>query len=188
MTESGDRPDDDAPDPASDVSKQPPPVPGTWGSYPPPPPYPQPVGYPPPYPPPYPGYPAPTAPRNGLGTAALVLAVAGLVTALSVIGGITLGIAAMLLGFLGYGRVKRREADNGGVAIAGIALGALALMAGIACIFIYVGIWKTAGGDDYVDCMTKAGSDPALQQQCTDRFREHFQDQFRGSPPVTPSP
>lgn len=57
-------------------------------------------------------------------------------------------------------------------------LGALAVVAGIGCIFIYVGIWRTAGGGDYVDCMTKAGSDAAAQQQCTDRFREHFENKF----------
>lgn len=144
--------------------------------------YPPPYGYQPPYPHPYPGYPGypppPSAPKNGLGTAALVVAIAGLVTALSVAGGVVLGIVAVLLGFLGYGRVKRREANNRGVAIAGIVLGALAIVAGIACIFIYLGIWKTVGGDDYVDCMTKAGSDSTLQQQCADRFRERFENKL----------
>lgn len=143
-------------------------------------------GYPPPaypYPAPgqYPGYPPPgqpVGPRNGVGLAALVVAIAGIVTALSVVGGVALGIVAVVLGFIGHGRAKRGEADNGGVAIAGIVLGALAVVAGIGCIFVYIGIWRTAGGGDYVDCMTKAGSDPAAQQQCTDRFREHFENKL----------
>lgn len=148
-------------------------------------------GYPPPYPyPPYPGYAGyplpPVAPRNGLGVAALVAAIAGLVTALSVIGGIALGAVAVLLGFLGRARVRRREADNGAVATAGIVLGVLAVLAGLACIFVYVGIWRTAGGDDYVNCMTKAGSDPVAQQQCTDRFREHFENRLGRT--VVPAP
>jgi len=153
--------------------------PPAGGGYPPP-------GYPYPYPVPgqypgHPGYPPPgprSAPRNGAGIAALVVAIAGIVTALSVIGGVVLGIVAMVLGFVGHGRAKRGEADNGGVAIAGIVLGALAVVAGIGCIFVYVGIWRTAGGGDYVDCMTKAGSDTAAQQQCTERFREHFENKF----------
>lgn len=147
-------------------------------------------GYPPPYPyPPYPGYPMPpAAPRNGLGIASLVVAIAGLVTALSVVGGIALGAVAVLLGFLGQARVRRREADNGAVAITGIVLGVLAVLAGLACIFIYVGIWRTAGGDDYVNCMTKAGSDPAAQQQCTERFREHFENRLGGSLAPAPPP
>lgn len=149
--------------------------PSAGGGYPPP-------AYPFPYPVPgsYPGYPPPgrhPTPRNGAGIAALVVAIAGIVTALSVVGGVILGIVAVVLGFVGHGRAKRGEADNGGVAISGIVLGALAVVAGIGCIFIYVGIWRTAGGD-YVDCMTKAGSDAAAQQQCTERFREHFENKF----------
>lgn len=146
------------------------------GSYPPP-------AYPYPYPAPgqYPGYPPAgltNAPRNGAGIAALVVAIAGIVTALSVIGGVGLGLAAVVLGLIGRGRAKRGEADNGGVALAGIVLGALAVVAGIGCIFVYVGIWRTAGAGDYVECMTKAGSDAGAQQQCTDRFREHFENTF----------
>lgn len=116
----------------------------------------------------------PEYPKNGLGTAALVVAIIGLVTALSVAGGVVFGLVAVLLGFLGYGRVKRREANNRAVAIAGMVLGALAVVAGIACIFIYLGIWKTMGGDDYLHCITNAGSDSTLQQQCIDRVRARF--------------
>jgi hypothetical protein len=107
-----------------------------------------------------------------------VVAIAGLVTALSVLGGIALGALAVVFGILGRGRVKRQEADNGGVAVAGIVLGVLAIVAGIASIFIYVSIWKTAGGDEYVNCMTKAGPDPSLHQRCTERFRKHFENRF----------
>ena len=129
------------------------------------------------------------APANGIGIAALVVAGAGIVTALSVIGGVALGLVAIVLGFIGHGRAKRGKADNGGVAIAGIVLGALAIIAGIGCIFVYVGIFRTAGGGDYVDCMTQAGSDSTAQQQCTDRFREHFEKQFGSAeaPPVSES-
>lgn len=157
-----------------------------WGDYPPVAPYPYPSGS---FPPPYPGYVPPPTPRNGLGTAALILAIAGLVTALSVVGGVLLGAVALLLGFLGYGRVKRREANNGAVSIAGIALGAVAIAAGISCIFIYHDIWKTVGGDAYVDCMSRAGSDSATQQQCADKFRERFENKLGVTPaPVAPVP
>lgn len=150
--------------------------PSPGGSYPPP-------GYPYPYPAPgqYPGYPQPGALavlKNGMGIAALIVAIAGIVTALSVVGGVGLGLTAIVLGLIGRGRAKRGEADNGGVALAGIVLGALAVIAGIGCIFIYVGIWRTAGAGDYVECMSKAGSDAAAQQQCTEKFREHFENTF----------
>jgi len=116
--------------------------------------------------------------KNGAGIAALVVAIAGIVTALSVIGGVGLGLAAVVLGIIGRGRAKRGEADNGGVALAGIVLGALAVIAGIGCIFVYVGIWRTAGAGDYVACMSEAGSDTDAQQQCTERFRESFENTF----------
>ena len=99
--------------------QQPPPSPPQYGvypgSYPPPqyqPPPPSPYGvypgsYPPPPPPPYAGYtPPPTAPKNGLGIASLVIAIIGLFT---IFGGLLLGIVAVILGFIGWGRAKRGE-------------------------------------------------------------------------------
>ena len=58
----------------------------------------------------------PIAPRNGLGMAALVIAIIGLLSCFTIAGGVVLGIAAVVMGFIGQGRVKRGEANNGGVA------------------------------------------------------------------------
>ena len=77
----------------------------------------------------------------------------------------------MILGFLGRGRVKRGEADNGGVATAGIVLGFLGIIVSIVAIAIAIWGFNQAGGSDYVDCMRKAGSDRAAQQQCEEQFR-----------------
>jgi hypothetical protein len=66
-----------------------------------------------------------TARKNGYATASLVLGAIGLPTAFFVIGGV-FGVMAITLGLLGLGAVKRDEADYRGVAIAGIACGALA--------------------------------------------------------------
>jgi Domain of unknown function (DUF4190) len=159
------------------------PYPGT--AYPPPQPYPG-TAYPPPPPQPYSGWnPPPPPPKNGLGTAALVIAIIGLVLCVTVIGGIVLGIVALVLGILAYGRVKRGEANNGGVAIAGIVLGALAVVAGAVFIWILVGLFSRMGFSSYWDCYTKATSDQA-RQQCADQFRQHVQTQF--SVTLTPSP
>jgi hypothetical protein len=48
--------------------------------------------------------------------------------------GVPFGIAAVITGDLGRGRVKRGEANNPRTAMAGIALGALAIAAGLAAI------------------------------------------------------
>ncbi|GJF14186.1 hypothetical protein NGTWS0302_06090 [Mycolicibacterium cyprinidarum] len=154
---------------------QPPPPPqyGAYpGSYPPPPP--QYGGYPGGYPPP-----AATAPKNGLGVASLVVAIIAL---FSVVGGIVLGIVAIILGFLGRGRAKRGEANNGGIAIAGIVLGALSIIVSIAVIAIAVWGFKEVGGTDYFDCVTSAGSDQVAVQECTDEFTQRVEDQLSITP------
>jgi hypothetical protein len=134
--------------------------------------------YHPGHPPPYYAQPQPVAPKNGLGIAALVLAVAGLLSVATVVAPILLGAVAVVVGIVGRGRVKRGIADNGGVAIAGIVLGGLAIVVGLAFIAIWTTVWKDVRGGDYIDCMQKAGSDKAQQQQCADQFRRTVQDRL----------
>ncbi|WP_139818452.1 DUF4190 domain-containing protein [Mycobacterium celatum] len=160
----------------------------------PPPAYPHPYLYPPggypggyPPPPPYYGYPPPSAiPKNGLGIASLVLAIVGLLFVWSVFGGVVLGLVATVLGFLGWARVKRGEANNGGVAIAGIVLGIVGIVVGLAFAAIWIALWKDVGGDNYFDCLDRAGSNRIRQQQCADQFRENVQDRL--SVTLTPTP
>lgn len=157
------------------MSEPPPPPPGTYpGGYPP-----QPYGgYPPP---------VPVAPKNGLGTASLVVAIISLFT---LFGGVVLGIVAVVLGFMGRGRVKRGEATNGGVAMAGIVLGFLSIIVSIAA-FVVVGVFGVAlfnevGGTDYIDCVNNAGSDQEAVQRCAEEFTQRVEDEF--SITVTPTP
>jgi hypothetical protein len=182
MSESSDRPSDRPENPQGTPQNAPPyPYPYQPGPYP--------GGYPyPPLPPhPYSGYPPPPlVRRNGLGITSLVLAIIALISVWSVAGGIILGIAAVVIGFVAWGRVKRGQANNGGVAIAGIVLGALAVIVGLAFIAIWMAVWRDVGGGDYIDCMQKAGSDRIKQQQCADQFRENVQDRL--SVTLTPSP
>ncbi|OBI50961.1 hypothetical protein A5707_14200 [Mycobacterium kyorinense] len=136
------------------------------------------------------GYPAPpVTPRNGLGVVALVVAIVGLAMVWSVFGGVILGIAAVAVGFFGWSRAKRGQANNGGVAIAGIALGVVAIVVGLAFIPIWLTLWKDVGGDTYFDCLENAGSNRIRQQQCADQFREKVQNHISGTlttPPPTP--
>jgi hypothetical protein len=147
----------------------------------PPPPQPQYGAYPGSYPPPPPQQPypgqavAPTAPKNGMGIASLVTAIIGLFT---VFGGLLLGVVAIILGFIGWRRAKQGEATNGGVAIAGIVLGILGVIVSIVAIVLAVSFFNEVGGTDYIDCLSKAGSDQDAMQQCADQFQEHVEDQF----------
>lgn len=133
------------------------------------------------YPPPsaygtYPGI--PTAPRNGLGIAALVTAIVAMVATFTIFGGIALGIVAVILGFVARGRVKRGEADNGGVALTGIILGVVAILVSVALIFFWGWLFKSVGGSDYVDCVQRAGQDQAKIEQCSEDFRQSLESRF----------
>jgi hypothetical protein len=146
-----------------------------------PPPYPYPPGqsYPPPPPIPYAGYSAPpVGPRNGLGIASLVIAIVALVTCASVVLGVILGIVAIVIGFAARGRVKRGEANNGGIAIAGIVLGFVAIVASLAFIAIWVAVFRDVGGQNYLDCLNKAGNNSDQIQKCADQFRQHVEDRY----------
>jgi acyl-CoA synthetase (AMP-forming)/AMP-acid ligase II len=115
-----------------------------------------------------------------------VLAVIGLVSVATVFAPVGLGVVAVIIGVMGHGRAKRGIANNGGVAIAGIVLGALAIVVGLAFIAIWTTVWKDVGGGDYIDCMQKAGSGKFEQQRCGEQFRHNVQDRL--SVTLTPSP
>ena len=135
----------------------------------------------------YYGYPPPpVGPKNGLAIASLVLAIIALLCVWSVFVAVVLGLVAVVVGFFGRGRVKRGTANNGGVAIAGIVLGGLAIIVGLAFIAIWTAVWKDVGGGDYIDCMQKAGPDRIEQQRCADQFRQNVQDRL--SVTLTPTP
>src|SRR4051794_34308757 len=85
------------------------------------PPYAAPPGQPAPYgSAPYGGPGGP--PRNGLGTAALVLGIVAIPGILTVVLGILLGLLALIFGIIGRKRYSRREATNGGAAMGGALL------------------------------------------------------------------
>ncbi|MEV6680314.1 DUF4190 domain-containing protein [Streptomyces erythrochromogenes] len=92
----------------------------------------------------YPGYPAQQgypfpgayqpygrAPSNGFGTTALVLGILAVVGCVTSFIAVALGIAAVVFGALGKGKANRGEADNGGMALAGIILGAIGIVLGL---------------------------------------------------------
>ena len=180
-------------EPPEQAPQQPTPPPQQAAPPPPPPGYPAPPygqypgGYPPAPPQPYAGYtPPPTGPRNGLGVTALVIAIVALLSSFSVVGGIILGIVAVIIGFAGRSRVKRGEANNGGVALAGVILGFLAIIVGLAFIAVWVGVFKEVGATDYIDCLQKAGQDQQQVQQCADEFKQSVENKF--SVTLTPTP
>jgi hypothetical protein len=134
-----------------------------------------PASYPPP---PYPELtPAPARPKNGLGAAALTVAIIGLVCSISIVGGIALGIVAIILGVSGRRRVRQGQATNGEVATAGIALGALAIVVSLAVIAIWVRGYEEVDFGSYISCVSKS-SDPQNVEKCANEFQHRVNEKF----------
>lgn len=96
-----------------------------------------PVGYPEPY------ATAPRGPKNGFGTASLVLGIVGLPFAfIPIIGVIAwpLVILGLIFGLVGMSRARKGTADNRGVAIAGAICSAIGLLV---CVLWVAGISAT---------------------------------------------
>ncbi|MEV7416716.1 DUF4190 domain-containing protein [Streptomyces sp. NPDC089919] len=102
----------------------------------------------------YPGYPgyahggwgAPQ-PRNAFGVTALVLGILSVLIFCSSVFAVVMGITAIVFGFLGRGRAKRGEATNGGQALAGIILGAVGVVLGIAMFALIIAGVVFGGAD-----------------------------------------
>ena len=123
---------------------------------------------------PPPGWTGAPAPRNGMGTAALILGIVALVLAIPIVG-LLPGVVAVVLGIIGVRRANRGEATNRGMAIGGIVTGALAVVLAV-FILIAVGAFWSENKDeinDLGDCLDQARSSQA-EQRCEDRFRDQL--------------
>jgi hypothetical protein len=122
-----------------------------------------------------------TARRNGLGTAALLLGVVGLVLAVLVIFSplaLPLGLLAIILGAFGVGRARRGEADNRGHAFTGIVTGVLAIGIAVAWGFQFVTFFTEHQSDlrHFGTCMRKADND-AQRVDCIRILEEQLDDE-----------
>lgn len=106
---------------------------------------------------------------NGLGIGALVVGLLALFTSWLVIGGV-LGIVAIVLGVLALGKVKRGEASNKGMGIAGIVLGALSIL--VAGVILAVGAAFFDDVKGLSECVADAGGDAAAEAECERRFED----------------
>jgi hypothetical protein len=95
-------------------------------------------------------------PKNGLGTAGMVLGIIGVVLSLFVvlfwISG-PLGILALIFGIVGLGRVKKGEATNKGAAITGLVLGIVATL--ISAFFLVSTVIFVDAVSDEIDKLEK---------------------------------
>ncbi|MFC9328783.1 DUF4190 domain-containing protein [Kitasatospora sp. NPDC057015] len=108
--------------------------------------------YPAPAPAHWPSYPVPgPVPRNGLGVAAMVLGIVGMVLALTLVlfwFAWLLALVAVVLGVIGLRLCRRGAATNRGAAMAGVILGVLALLvsSGVGT-FMGVAVYRSVQAD-----------------------------------------
>ncbi len=78
---------------------------------------------------------------------------------LTLFGGAILGIAAVIMGVVARGRVKRGEATGGGAALVGIVLGLIAVVASAFVIWLVFG--TELFNEGYQRCLDQRGGDCA---------------------------
>lgn len=116
-------------------------------------------------------YPYGTAPprrANGLGLAAMILGIVGLVLSLVLVG-IVPAVVAVVLGVLGRRRVRRGEADNGGQALVGIITGVSGIVVAVIVGVVLAVFVNTDSFQNYLDCVHHASGQRA-KQDCADQF------------------
>ena len=133
--------------------------------------------YPPRPPPPSPYQPQPVAqqaPRNGLGIAALILGIIGVLSGLIPlffgVAGI-LGIIGLILGFVGYGRFQRGAASNGTMALWGIMTSAVAIVVSIGgLVILLIGVFADLSEEPSVE--TQSTASPAAETSAPTQAEE----------------
>lgn len=111
---------------------------------------------------------------GGMATAALVLGILALITSFTVIGGVLLGLLAIIFGIVGLRRANRGLALGRGRAIAGIILGLLGILVAGALIAVGVSLFNSEEAKNLQDCLKNAGSNQSEIQKCEDQFRDQI--------------
>jgi hypothetical protein len=132
----------------------------------------------------YPGQGGPmNAPKNGFGIAALVLGILAIVLSWSAVGGILLGVLAIIFGILGIRRAGRGQATNKGMAISGLVTGIVGLIIGIIVAVALGSFLSVFGGsvNDLKTCLQNAGQDSTQIQQCDTQYQQQIQQKIGGN-------
>ncbi len=105
---------------------------------------------------------------NGLGVTALVLGITSIFPGLYFIG-LLLGPLAVIFAILGRKRVKRGEADNGGMATAGLITGIVGTLLAAAFTVVVIVLAHSHGGSRFQDCMNNA-TNQQERDLCSQQF------------------
>lgn len=109
---------------------------------------------------------------KGLAIAALVLGVLALLSSLTIVGGIVLGLIGLVLGFIASGKAKRGQADGRGMAIFGIVLSVLGIIISVLLVAGALSFLNSETGQNLRDCLEQAGNDQAAIEQCNETVQD----------------
>lgn len=95
---------------------------------------------------------------NGMAIAALVLGIVGALLFLTVIGGIVLGLLAVILGVIGARKARGGRAPHRGMAIIGAVLGGLGIVGSVVVIALGVSFLNSDEFKSFNDCFQDAST------------------------------
>ncbi len=111
---------------------------------------------------------------SGMAITALVVGIVALLGSWTVVGGILLGLAAVIVGLIALVKIKQGRAGGKVMAIIGIVAGALGLVIGVGLIAIGASILNSESGKNLQDCLADAGNDQDAQDQCQRDFQDEL--------------
>ncbi|MFF6909417.1 DUF4190 domain-containing protein [Streptomyces sp. NPDC012389] len=118
------------------------------------------------------GAPEPTR-NNGFAVTALVLGLLACLFFWTVVGGLLLGLLALVFGILGALRARGGQAPRKGMAIAGAVLGALGLIGSVVVLIIGISLFNSESFQDLQDCVDRAETQ-AQEDRCAEDFGENL--------------
>lgn len=119
-----------------------------------------------------------------------MLGILGLLSCWTVVGGYLFGIFALIFGVVALIKARSGTAGGTGMAIAGLVLGVLSLIAAIVITVVGYSFFVDSGGKDFIDCISKAGNDQSKIDQCEREWNQKLQDKYSVTltPPPAPTP
>lgn len=109
------------------------------------------------------------APTNGFAVAALVLGLIACLFFWTVVGGLLLGLLAIVFGIIAALRTRQGRAPRRVMAIIGAAFGALGLIGSAVVLVVAISVLDSQEFKNFEDCMNRAGGQ-AAENRCTDDF------------------
>ncbi|WP_217168941.1 DUF4190 domain-containing protein [Streptomyces sp. AC512_CC834] len=108
---------------------------------------------------------------NGMAIAALVLGILAVLLFWTVIGGVVLGLLALIFGIIGARRARGGRAPHRAMSVVAAVLGALGVIASVVIIAIGASILNSDEFKDFDDCVQHADSQ-SERDACADDFNE----------------